>query len=341
MGKANYRDGIFKPHGSFLWTEDDGIERLYFDGFEGAGEIEQYEVTEVANGATVLAGYGKFLGDTENQAFRWTEATGVVGLGWLENTANEEGKNESRLRDMTDDGSLLIGSSGYSAAVSRGFIWSEQYGLEDLRQALIERHGMGDELEGWKLQIPYRISSNGQFIVGVDVTDEGEREAWLLRLDAPFLSLAGDFNLDGVIDASDIDQLTEAIRIGTAEQRFDRDRFGVVDLGDLDFLIKTDLSTWYGDANLDGEFNTGDLVRVFEAGKYETQQDAGWREGDWNGDGVFGTGDLVKALEDGGYEMGPSENAPAVPEPGASVLLLVSIVPLVIGAARRRRGTFG
>jgi hypothetical protein len=91
--------------------------------------------------------------------------------------------------------------------------------------------------------------------------------------------------------------------------------------------------TRYGDANLDGQFNTGDLVQVLGAGKYETQELAGWSEGDWNGDGVFNTGDLVKALDDGGYEMGPREDVAAVPEPGGWRLLLV--MGLLPGLRRR------
>ena len=46
-------------------------------------------------------------------------------------------------------------------------------------------------------------------------------------------------------------------------------------------------NTWIGDANLDGEFNSGDMVQVFVGGKYETGEDAGWEEGDWNGDMKF------------------------------------------------------
>lgn len=59
-----------------------------------------------------------------------------------------------------------------------------------------------------------------------------------------------------------------------------------------------------GDANLDGHFNSSDLVAVFQAGKYETMQPATWAEGDWNGDGVFDSGDLVAAFQDGCYEDG-------------------------------------
>ena len=58
---------------------------------------------------------------------------------------------------------------------------------------------------------------------------------------------------------------------------------------DLDYLIKTFMSTFKGDANLDGIFNSSDLVSVFQAGQYEDDipQNSNWATGDWNADGEF------------------------------------------------------
>jgi hypothetical protein len=82
--------------------------------------------------------------------------------------------------------------------------------------------------------------------------------------------------------------------------------------------------TWYGDANLDGEFNSGDIIEVFSAGVYEDQIDhnAHWWTGDWNGDSEFNSSDLVIAMQEGGYELGPRATAVVVPEPAAGMLLL-------------------
>jgi hypothetical protein len=63
---------------------------------------------------------------------------------------------------------------------------------------------------------------------------------------------------------------------------------------------------------LDGEFNSGDLVQVFQSGGFETAMGSGWREGDWSGDGLFSSGDFVVAFQDGGFEKGP--RAAIVPE---------------------------
>jgi hypothetical protein len=61
-----------------------------------------------------------------------------------------------------------------------------------------------------------------------------------------------------------------------------------------------------GDANLDGLFNSSDLVAVFQAGQYEDGVigNSNWSTGDWNCDQEFDTGDLVLAFQAGIYELG-------------------------------------
>lgn len=55
-----------------------------------------------------------------------------------------------------------------------------------------------------------------------------------------------------------------------------------------------------GDANLDGQFNTADIITVFQAGKYYyghgTALPAVWQEGDFDGNGRFDWPDLQLAL---------------------------------------------
>ena len=97
------------------------------------------------------------------------------------------------------------------------------------------------------------------------------------------------------------------------------------------------LGTWMGDSNLDGEFNSGDLVTVFGVGEYEdaTDGNSGWEDGDWNGDMDFNSSDLVTAFSDGGYEQGPrAAVAAAVPEPSTIVLCFLAALALL--PARRR-----
>ena len=113
----------------------------------------------------------------------------------------------------------------------------------------------------------------------------------------------GDFNNDGVVDADDIELLNAQIRLPTLDDTFDITSDGVVDHNDRDKLVVDILGTNYGDANLDGAFDSRDIVAVFSAGEYEDgiSGNSTWAEGDWNGDGEFGTRDWVLAFMSGEY----------------------------------------
>ncbi len=116
-------------------------------------------------------------------------------------------------------------------------------------------------------------------------------------------SASGDVSDDRVVDAMDIDLVAAAIRDDLQDSRFDLTRDGSIDDADRRYLIETIFDTSAGDSNLDGRFDSGDLVSVFQAGKYEdgVPGNAGWAEGDWNGDGDFDSGDLVSAFQAGKY----------------------------------------
>ena len=113
--------------------------------------------------------------------------------------------------------------------------------------------------------------------------------------------LTGDLNTDGRLNSDDIDLLCR--QLGSDDARYDLNLDNRVDEQDTHFLIENLWQTVPGDANLDGIFNSQDLVRIFQGGEYEdgVRGNSSWSEGDWNCDGEFDSSDLVAAFQRGGY----------------------------------------
>jgi uncharacterized membrane protein len=151
----------------------------------------------------------------------------------------------------------------------------------------------------------------------------------------------GDFDKSGEFDVADIDLLTTQVLSGEHLAAFDLDGNGLVDGEDRAIWIENVKETFFGDANLDGEFNSSDIVRVFVAGEYEDTIDGNstWATGDWDGDGDFGTRDLTLAFQSAGYEQGPRRAIRAVPEPDALTTWLITSMCLGIGCRRRHYTT--
>lgn len=153
------------------------------------------------------------------------------------------------------------------------------------------------------------------------------------------LAIRGDLDGDQVLTTADIDLLTSQVAAGTTDVRFDVDTNGSVDRFDIVGWIDAIYRTWMGDANLDGEFNSGDFVDLFSRGLYETNQPATWTSGDFDGDGRFASSDLIAAFQPGGYEVGPRPGAVVVPEPTSEVMvaaLMLLLLPTLRYATRSR-----
>ena len=153
----------------------------------------------------------------------------------------------------------------------------------------------------------------------------------------PGMTIAGaanpfDYNGDGVLDIGDLDLLSAEVKAGTNNASFDVNGDGAVDSTDIAHYVEgpDTLNTWVGDANLDSEFNSGDLVSLFSAGQFEDgiAMNSTWASGDFNGDGEFDSGDFVAAFAGGGFEQGPRAAAAAVPEPTCFSLVLLPLLLL-------------
>ncbi|MCA9213959.1 MAG: leucine-rich repeat domain-containing protein [Planctomycetales bacterium] len=170
----------------------------------------------------------------------------------------------------------------------------------------------------------------------------GEFDAFAAKL-GHTVSVAGDFDGNRHLTITDLDQLATAIRNGETSTAFDLSDDGTVDLADADIWVHQLKHTWFGDANLDGEFDSSDLVSVFQAGQYEDaiEGNSVWASGDWDMDGDFTTSDLVAAFKDGGYGKGPLVTVASVPEPPGHAVFLMAIfvwflqLPTIRGGNRR------
>ena len=140
--------------------------------------------------------------------------------------------------------------------------------------------------------------------------------------------ITGDFDGSGVLDAADIDDLTSKSASGQHPSDYDLTNDALVNDQDVGFWISDLYNSWVGDANLDGEFSSSDLVAVLGSGSYETGAASVWSSGDFNGDGFTNSGDLVAALSAGGYELGPRAAVAAVPEPSSLTIIAVGLLVL-------------
>ncbi len=154
----------------------------------------------------------------------------------------------------------------------------------------------------------------------------------------------GDFDPNDVLEIADIEALQSRLLRGDShlwlpDLRYDSNGDRVIDSKDIRAWVQDLKHTWFGDSNLDGEFNSTDLITVFQAGQYEDQVagNSTWSTGDWDTDGEFTTSDLVVAFQDGGYEAGPRAAVAAVPEPSGGMLLAMSLVGLLTSQIVRRR----
>ena len=147
-------------------------------------------------------------------------------------------------------------------------------------------------------------------------------------------AIVGDFDDSGVLDIADINLLVAESASGANNAAFDLTEDGNVNADDVNAWVKDLKNTWIGDSDLNGEFNSGDFVAIFGAGKFEQDVDANWSEGDWTGDLRFDSSDLVAAFTDGGFELGPRDAINQVPEPAGCMLIALGLFAFCVRTRR-------
>ena len=260
---------------------------------------------------------------------------GVQLSGW-----NTE---EHNLRYADFSGGLNLTDADFSVS------WLDQadFSGQNLTNASLSRANLSNaNLVGANLRNSNLFAAGLRFAEFAATTIYNQWTVFPLGFDAAAAGLTiaasppGDLNADDVYDVSDIDSLTARIRTQTGvpywlpNAAFDLNTDDIIDFADHRVWVKDLAHTWYGDADLSGEFDSSDFVQVFTVGEYESTEEAGWSEGDWNGDGVFDSDDFVIAFQDGGYEQGPRTDAVAVPEPSTAGLLLTALCMVFVRVHR-------
>lgn len=236
------------------------------------------------------------------------------------------GKTTSGVYQLTEDGTEQI-SDGYIGLHSGEYantFFMNQYGTTqvwDGQQTTALDLGK-DGYSGFH-------EHNGDLFVLVGTGSDDERRVSLLRITRTDVPL-GDLDYSQSLDVADVDILVSKLQIGSQYHNYDLNADEQVDSRDLDLWVHDLAKTYYGDANLDGQFDSADLVQIFTFGSYENRSaDATWSTGDWNADGLFGSADLVLAFQNGGYDAGPrAERTAAVPEPSTFIVFLAAFIAI-------------
>ncbi len=110
-----------------------------------------------------------------DQAFRWTPATGMVGLGYL------PGESGSEAFGVSADGSVVVGAAGVSQHTLGAFIWDATDGMRSI-QSLLTSEGLGSALTGWSLTEATAVTPDGKTIVGNGFDPQGHEQAWIAHM---------------------------------------------------------------------------------------------------------------------------------------------------------------
>ncbi len=125
--------------------------------------------TAISADGNIIVGIGRTAHGYD--AFRWTQQTGLVAL-----SATGNGLSFPYPRAMNPDGSILVGTTGLSLA----FVWRDGAGPEYIQDALEQHYGL--DLTGWELQSAEGLSADGQTLVGLATSPNGQLAGYVVHL---------------------------------------------------------------------------------------------------------------------------------------------------------------
>jgi probable HAF family extracellular repeat protein len=252
---------------------------------------------------------GHSLSGNGTEAFRWTQAEGMMGLGDLPG-----GEFNSKAYDVSADGSVIVGYSRSTDGLE-AFRWTLTGGIQ----------GLGD-LPGGEFQSQaYGVSANGSVIVGTSRTQQGS-EAFLWTQCDGMRSLQEILTTDFGLDLTGW-RLLEARAVSADGTTIVGYGFGPNGLGGFVATLPEPPSI---DGDLDGDGFVGIADLNIVLGSWNQSVPPGDALGDPSGDGFVGIEDLNTVLGNWNAGTPPSvEASSTVPEPGVISILTIGGLTLL------------
>lgn len=163
---VGYLERTNEPEKAWRWSVFGGIE--YLGSLVVDGDSQAADIT--ADGSTIT-GWSTSTDPVGTEAFIWTEADGMRGIGNL-------GDAGSRPRGISDDGSTVVGMAQYNSDRS-AFRWTEQTGMQylgDLNDSLIPRSLANDVSADGSVIVGRARRANGEFSAFIWTESEGMRD---------------------------------------------------------------------------------------------------------------------------------------------------------------------
>jgi probable HAF family extracellular repeat protein len=164
---------------AFLWTSAGGMVGLGFasGGFSSAAFGISADGSTIVGDAAIGVPPCDASGNCHHEAFRWTSASVMVGLGL------PPGFQDSFAFDVSADGSVVVGSAYDSASHTYSAVfWDAANGMRPLDEVLVE---LGVDLTGWRLSQAEAVSSDGLTLVGFGTNPSGQLEGWIATIPEP------------------------------------------------------------------------------------------------------------------------------------------------------------
>ena len=228
----------------------------------------------------------------------------------------------------TEEGGTLLATislTGLTLGSADLYLQIGEIGLNELGQSTFETNVVfGDEDDPLLNAELNRCVNSATSDATIQVVDALSR-----------VQILGDFNDDGLVNATDIDLLSTETRAGTHDAFYDVTGDSLVNAADRTFWVEDIKSTVFGDATLDQSVNFDDFLLLSN----RFGQAGGWGLGDFDGDAIVGFPDFLVLSAAFGTTLASEHNTVAsesVPEPTYSTYWMLALL-VAIGSRRRTK----